>query len=679
MNTHDKGGLKEPADDRSKLLLMYGLAALSAAVVLFSMIDTLVVGMRMAARHAPQIDAAMEIKLEATRAHLWFEELIGGDETRNIAEVWSFIDSADWYAQALLEGDESEEGKFLPLKDDRLRGSVQEIQGQLAEFRRITKQRYETPAESAICSEIDQEYDKVYEQLMLKADEMESFFQGKITADLDRFRLVQIALIALAAGMFITVAIIFDFFIRRHLRDEKQLHAANQQLQASEQQLRAANQQLQASEQQLRASNLQLVAGEQQLRASNQQLRASEQQLKASNQQLGAGEQQLRAANEQLATREKEYRLLFNEMISGLAVHEIICDEKGNLCDYRFLDINPAFEKLTGLKKKDVTGNTIRQIMPTIEAFWIDTYGKVALTGEPTHFEHYNKELAKHFDVTAYMPKHGQFAVIFNDVTERKHAQMETERLNRSLSVKNKELQSIVYVASHDLRSPLVNIQGFSGELNGSCRDLRRLLETRDISDELRQDMIRLVSQDIPEALEFIGAGTEKMKTLLAGLLHVSRAGSIDIDVKALDMNELLASVVAATQFQIDDMKAKVTLEDLPPCLGDADQINQVFSNLVSNALKYSSPDRAAAVSVSGRVSDDSVVYCVEDNGLGIQDNHKENIFEIFHRLNPKDSPDGEGLGLTIVSRILDRHDGRVWVESKPDEGSRFFVSIPKA
>jgi len=277
------------------------------------------------------------------------------------------------------------------------------------------------------------------------------------------------------------------------------------------------------------------------------------------------------------------------------------------------------------------------------------------------------------------MPKPGQFAVIFNDITERKRTEAEMQRLNKSLFVKNKELQGIVYVASHDLRSPLVNIQGFSGELNGHCRDLRRLLETRDISDELRKEMISLVSRDIPEALEFISAGTEKMKSLLAGLLHVSRAGSVDIDVKELDMKELLASVIAATQFQIDDMKAEVTLEDLPPCLGDADQINQVFSNLVSNALKYSSPDRAAAVSISGRVSDDSIVYCVEDNGLGIQDDHKENIFEIFHRLDPKNSPDGEGLGLTIVSRILDRHDGRVWLESEPGEGSRFFVSLPRA
>ncbi len=251
MNTHDNGGLKEPADNRSKLLLMYGLAGLAAAVVLFSMIDTLVVGMRMTARHTPQMGAARKIQLEATRAHLWLEEIVSGDKTADMTEVWRLIDSADWYAQALLEGAESEEGIFLPLKDDQLRGSAQEIQGQLAEFRRITKLRHETPAESKTGSEIEQEYDAVYEQLMLKADEMETIFQTKITADLGRFRLVQITLIALAAGLFITVAIIFDFYIRRHLRDEKKLHASNQQLQASEQQLRASNQQLRAGEQQL--------------------------------------------------------------------------------------------------------------------------------------------------------------------------------------------------------------------------------------------------------------------------------------------------------------------------------------------------------------------------------------------------------------------------------------------
>ena len=118
MDIRDNGGLKEPANDRSKLLLMYVLAGLAAAVVLFSMIDTLVVGMRITARHAPQIDAMMEIKLETTHAHLWFEEIISGDKTEDMSEVWGHIDSADWYAKALLEGNESEEGKFLPLKDD---------------------------------------------------------------------------------------------------------------------------------------------------------------------------------------------------------------------------------------------------------------------------------------------------------------------------------------------------------------------------------------------------------------------------------------------------------------------------------------------------------------------------------------------------------------------------------
>ncbi len=105
MNTHGSNGLKEPAGDRSKLLLMYVLAGLAAAIVLFSMIDTLVVGMRMTARHTPQIDAMMEIKLEATGAHLWFEEIISGDKAADMTEVWRLIDTADWFLLALLEGD----------------------------------------------------------------------------------------------------------------------------------------------------------------------------------------------------------------------------------------------------------------------------------------------------------------------------------------------------------------------------------------------------------------------------------------------------------------------------------------------------------------------------------------------------------------------------------------------
>jgi len=134
-------------------------------------------------------------------------------------------------------------------------------------------------------------------------------------------------------------------------------------------------------------------------------------------------------AEEALRTSEARYRLLFDSMLDGFALHEIICDEAGQPVDYRFLEINPAFERLTGLRAADLIGKTVLEVLPGIEPVWIERYGAVALTGEPAHFAEYSRELDRHYEVTAYCPKRGQFAVIFEDITERKRAEEERARL----------------------------------------------------------------------------------------------------------------------------------------------------------------------------------------------------------------------------------------------------------
>ena len=136
-------------------------------------------------------------------------------------------------------------------------------------------------------------------------------------------------------------------------------------------------------------------------------------------------------ADKALKESEERFRLLFQSMESGFALHEIICDARGVPCDYRFLEINPAFEKLTGLKAVSLIGHTTLEIMPGTEKEWIECYGKVALTGEVAHFENYSQELGKYYQVTAYSPKPMQFAVLFRDITERKKIEMELEESER--------------------------------------------------------------------------------------------------------------------------------------------------------------------------------------------------------------------------------------------------------
>jgi signal transduction histidine kinase len=222
-----------------------------------------------------------------------------------------------------------------------------------------------------------------------------------------------------------------------------------------------------------------------------------------------------------------------------------------------------------------------------------------------------------------------------------------------------------------------VNIQGFSKELTASCEELREKLSTNKSVEEDRQ-LAALLKQDIPEAIEFIQAGVEKIDALLSGFLRYSRLGRAAIKIERLDMNLLLENVTQAMEFQVKRAAATLDVQRLPDCLGDAVQVNQVFSNLLDNAIKYLDSKRAGVISISGRVKDGCSIYEVRDNGIGIAQEHQPRVFEIFHRLNPA-SGEGEGLGLTIAQRVLERQNGRIWVESQPGKGSTFFVSLPAA
>ncbi len=136
-------------------------------------------------------------------------------------------------------------------------------------------------------------------------------------------------------------------------------------------------------------------------------------------------------AEEMLVKSENQYRLLFDEMLSGFALHEIICDQNGKPIDYRFLSVNAAFEKMTGLDAHDILGKTALEVLPGIESSWIERYGKVALTGEPTQFENYAATLGKYYEVRAYCSERGKFATLINEITERKQAEDTIRRLAR--------------------------------------------------------------------------------------------------------------------------------------------------------------------------------------------------------------------------------------------------------
>lgn len=265
----------------------------------------------------------------------------------------------------------------------------------------------------------------------------------------------------------------------------------------------------------------------------------------------------------------------------------------------------------------------------------------------------------------------------FRDVTSSELAKKEREILLKSLSEKNDELASIMFIASHDLRSPIINIEGFSGELLGICKETSALMNGIDIPEAQRL-ALNAKMEEVHECISFINSGTSKIDSLLRSLLKVCRVGASVLEPVKIDMNEMVSSILKTHNYQIKQNNVKVTIKELLPCFGDRSQINQVFSNLIDNALKYIDKDRQSEIRISSSDSEDMVIYCIRDNGVGINEKYQSKIFEIFHRLSLNSDIQGEGIGLTLVKRIVKRHTGNVWVENNPDGGCSFYVSLPK-
>jgi len=262
------------------------------------------------------------------------------------------------------------------------------------------------------------------------------------------------------------------------------------------------------------------------------------------------------------------------------------------------------------------------------------------------------------------------------DISGRKKAEEERERLLAELGRKNKELESIIYTASHDLRSPLLNIQGFSKIVYEELSELENIVKDPEVSEETRGKILDVIQGKIPPAFKFIKASVEKMDFLIQGLLKVSRVGRVTLNVEKVNMNHLVSNILDSMKFQLQSSGAQVEVGNLPDCSADKTLLNRVFSNLLSNAINYRNPKRPLTIKINGNNNSENIVYNVIDNGKGIASGNIEKIFELFKRLDPS-AASGEGLGLALSKKIIERHGGRIWAESGEGEGSAFFIELP--
>ena len=263
------------------------------------------------------------------------------------------------------------------------------------------------------------------------------------------------------------------------------------------------------------------------------------------------------------------------------------------------------------------------------------------------------------------------------ELEERVRAETELKKTLNVLSSKNEELESIVYVGSHDLRSPLVNIQCFGGELQNACGRIGEILTDADIPDELRQRLLEIFDNEVATSLGFVSKNIVKLDALMRGLLSLSELGRFELNKEQIDMNTLIGEVIRDMACEVDQAGAEIAVKELPGCYADRSMMVQVFRHLLDNALKYRSGDRSLQITICGEVDVDGLLYKVSDNGIGIASDHQDKVFEVFHRLDPEDGIGGIGIGSTVVKRVVQRHGGRVWVESGQSNGATFFVMLP--
>ncbi len=242
-----------------------------------------------------------------------------------------------------------------------------------------------------------------------------------------------------------------------------------------------------------------------------------------------------------------------------------------------------------------------------------------------------------------------------NDISERRRAASELEHLNDELRRSNVEIEQFAHVASHDLQEPLRMVTSYL-----------QLIERR-YADRLDEN-----------GKEFIGFavdGAKRMKALIKDLLELSRAGTYTTKFREVDARSVFENAVDNLKTAIEESGARITADPLPTIVGDPVLLTQVFQNLIANAIKFQK-DGAPRAHISAEQQGAVWIFSIRDNGIGIESQHQDRIFRIFERLHPTEEYSGSGIGLAITRKIVERHGGKIWVESQPGTGSTFHFSI---
>lgn len=363
----------------------------------------------------------------------------------------------------------------------------------------------------------------------------------------------------------------------------------------------------------------------------------------------------------QAAEREKDaqYRAIFESANDAI----VTIDERGII-----ISANPTTEEVFGYTLPEVIGHSVSRLIPSPHREQHDDYiAQYVATGVGGDVIGIRREVTGQrkdgtlasldLSVSAIvLDDRRLFTGILRDITSRKNAERMLEQYSQELKRSNAELEQYAYVVSHDLKEPLRMVTSFTN-----------LLE-----EELRKGL----SNDARRYMRFVSDGAGRMRTMIEDLLDYSRVGRGDMEMEATDLTEAVATALENLAISIQESGVEVQIGELPPVSGVPSLLLRLFQNLIGNAIKFRG-DRKPVIQIGAEQDGETWKLFVRDNGIGIESQHLERVFQVFQRLHRRDEYEGSGIGLAVCRKIVERHGGQLWVESVKDEGSTFWLTFP--
>jgi len=360
-----------------------------------------------------------------------------------------------------------------------------------------------------------------------------------------------------------------------------------------------------------------------------------------------------------LSASEALYRQTFELATAGIAHVDLTG---------RLMKVNRSLCEILGYSEKELIGRSVKEVSHPEDRDLTDAQrarlhegGLDSVRFEKRYLKNGGSIVWVDLAVAVARDAHGhpQYEVaLFDDITARKAAEAALRGAHEELKRSNAELEQFAYVASHDLQEPLRMVSSYTQLL------MRRYGDKLD--------------GDAKEFTAFIVDGATRMKQLIEDLLAYSRVGTRDKNFKPVGAESPLERALANLRAAIQDSGATVTRDKLPTVHCDEVQLAQLFQNLIGNALKFRKPDAAPAVHVGAADHGEEWEFTVRDNGIGIEPQYFERIFLVFQRLHNKGEYPGTGIGLAIVKKVVERHGGRIWVQSQLGAGTTFHFTMPK-